>query len=294
MEKTTAIFEALEKTNTNFTVEKIPLMSICGKPTNVNGIFRSDNGEHLGTVKDRYECYQNYELLELLYDATKAIGLNITNGGFLNKGSKIYYQMELPSTFIGRSNVLRNLTALNSHDATMSIAFGSTSTVVVCQNTFHRAYQGLEKVKHTKNAKEKLDIMVENMNAAISYDNDLMDKFKIMCEHELNDEMINRISKTIFKVDLDSKLINSISTRKRNEMQKFANNLATEIQLEGKTLWGLFNAVTRYTNHEMNEKGTDKQMSSILYGSGAHISNLAFNDIMRYIEDNTIELIPVK
>lgn len=293
MEKSVAIFEVLEKTNTNWSVNKLPLVSTCGKPTNVYGTFRSDNGAHLGTVKDRYACYQNHQMLTLLHDATEAIGLEITNGGYLQDGAKVYYQMELPDMYIGRSNVKRNITALNSHDASMSIAFGSTNTVVVCQNTFHKAYQGLEKVKHTANAAEKLDIMVQNMKDAIDADNRLMQKFSIMCEHELNDEMINKVTKGIFKVDLDSKM-SGISTKKRNQMETFANNLLTEIQLEGKTLWGLFNAVTRYTNYEMHTKNTDAQLSSVFFGSGAHISNMAFNEIMQYIEQNTIEFIPVK
>lgn len=293
MEKSVAIFEALEQTNTNWSVNKLPLVSTCGKPTNVYGTFRSDNGAHLGTVKDRYTCYQNYQLLELLYDATKAIDLEITNGGYLQDGAKVYYQMELPDMYIGRSNVKRNITALNSHDASMSIAFGSTNTVVVCQNTFHKAYRGLEKVKHTANAAEKLDIMVENMKDAIDADYRLMEKFSIMCEHELTDEMIQKVTKNIFNVDLDGKL-SSVSTKKRNQINTFAANLQTEIQLEGKTLWGLFNAVTRYTNYEMHTKNSDDQISSIFFGSGANISNMAFNEIMQYIEKNTIELIPVK
>ena len=293
MERSFEVFEILGKTNTNWTVNKLPLTSSCGKETNVYGIFRSDNDEHIGTVKDRYTCYQNHQTVELLYDATKAIGLNITNGGYLQNGSKVYYQMELPDMFIGKSNVKRNITALNSHDGSMSIAFGSTNTVVVCQNTFHRAYKDLDKVKHTVNAEEKLSVMVENISNAINADNILMRKFNEMCEFELEDEIIHTVTKRIFNVDLDSKM-SAISTKKKNQIEKFSNNLMTEIQLEGKTLWGLFNAVTRYTNYEMHTKDSDAQLESIFLGHGNTISNVAFNEIMRYIQEHTVELIPVK
>lgn len=293
VDSTFAIFEILEKTNTNWSVTKEPLFSSDGKQTNVYGIFRSDNNAHIGTVKDRYTCYQNHQTVGLLHEATQAIGLNITNGGTLGDGSKVYYQMGLEDVFIGKSNVKRNITALNSHDGSMSIAFGSTNTVVVCQNTFHRAYKDLDKVKHTVNAQEKLSVMVENLKNAIDADNRLIHKFKVMCDHELKDELIHKVTKKIFNVDLDSKL-STISTKKKNQIEKFSNNLMTEIQLEGKTLWGLFNAVTRYTNYEMHSKNSDAQIESVFLGSGNIISNLAFNEIISYIEENTIELIPVR
>jgi len=298
MKNSVAIFEeklnVLENTNTNWTVRKEPLVSQVGnKPTSIYGIFRSDNGQFLGNVKERYTCYQNHEMLDLLFDTTNVLDLKVTNGGYLQNGSKVYYQIALPDAYVGKSNMKRNISALNSHDGSMSIAFGSTNTVVVCQNTFHRAYKSLDKVKHTINAGERLKVMVENLKLAIQNDNKLIEKFKVMCDFELKDEMIAKITTKMFNVDLNGK-INEVSTRKRNQIQTFSNNLMTEINLEGKTLWGLFNAVTRYTNYEMHTKDTDQQVESIMFGSGYGLSNMAFDEIMSYIEKNTIELIPVK
>ena len=75
MKNSVAIFEeklnVLENTNTNWTVRKEPLVSQVGnKPTSIYGIFRSDNGQFLGNVKERYTCYQNHEMLDLLFDTT--------------------------------------------------------------------------------------------------------------------------------------------------------------------------------------------------------------------------------
>jgi hypothetical protein len=59
----------------------------------------------------------------------------------------------LPAEIIGRSEVKRWLTCLNSHDGSTSVGFGSSNTVVVCQNTFFRAL-GYEEIMAFMGLKE--------------------------------------------------------------------------------------------------------------------------------------------
>lgn len=290
MNKFEKTFEILQATKTNWTAEKLPLQSTCGKATGSFGMFRSDTGNWLGSVKQRYTPFQNHELVELLVEATNVLDLSVSKGGMLNGGSKVFYQIALPDQFIGKSPIKRNITALNSHDGSTSIGFGSSNVVVVCQNTFFKAHRDLEKVRHTASAHERITAMAMNLKATIEQDLLLMDNFKRMADVPMTDEIVQRLVGKLFSVDLD-KSTADISTRMKNNIQTFAGNLQTEIQLEGKTIWGLFNAVTRYTNHEAAPKDAERKNEYLMTGTGATLSNLAYNELLAHVTKNSTEYV---
>jgi phage/plasmid-like protein (TIGR03299 family) len=279
-------FAILEGTGTNWQVNKLPLITAEGYQTESFGNFRSDNNSWLGTTKARYEVMNNHTLVEQLVQATEMLDLSVTNGGMLKGGRKVYYQIELPEQYIGKSNVKRQITALNSHDGSTCIGFGSSSTVVVCQNTFHKSMKEIDKVLHTGNSLERIKALAKRLKEAIIGDNKLMEVMQQMSSVPLRDEMIERTIRKLFLVDTSEKL-EKVPTRTKNNIEAFADSLNTEIQLEGSTVWGLFNAVTRYTNHvAAPSKQADKDVY-LMQGAGAKMNNLAFNELMQYIEKNS-------
>jgi len=290
MTKFEKVFQILEKTGTNWTAKKINLIADTEEriKTDSYGIFRSDNNGWLGTVKERYTPTQNAFLVETLVDATSSLDLELTNGGILKNGSKVFYQMALPNEYIGKSVIKRNITAINSHDGSTAVAFGSTNTVVVCQNTFFRAYREMEKIKHTVSSTNRITEMANNLKMTIDLDLLMMDNFKRMADIEMKDEHIENLIKKLFNKDLN-KDMSQISTRAKNQIQTFADNLTTEINLEGKTLWGLFNAVTRYTNHEAAPKDEQKKLDYLMNGSGLMLSNMAYDQLINEINKNVAE-----
>lgn len=282
-------FDVLESTGTNWSAVKKPLITAEGLPTPSFGIFRSDNNGWLGTVKDRYEVMQNSTLVEMLIQATDMLDLTVSNGGTLKSGAKVFYQIALPEEYIGKSNVKRQVTALNSHDGSLSIAFGSSNTVVVCQNTFFKAHRELNKVKHGRNAYAQVLQLANDLRTQIAIDNKLMETFKRMADVEMRDEMVERVISKIFpKVELQAST-ESLHTRTKNNILTFADNLNTEIQLEGKTVWGLFNAVTRYTNHSASPKEEQAKREYLMLGGGLRLSNLAFDELLKFVDGKTAE-----
>lgn len=286
-------FNVLESTDTNFQVEKIQLVTPCGKSTGSFGNFRTDNGQWLGTFKEGYQVFQNYELVELLLQATESLNIDVTNGGSFRDGARVYYQIALPDMYVGKSNVKRNITALNSHDGSTSIALGSTNQVIVCKNTFFRAHKELEKIKHTANAKDRVAAMAMNLKNTIEADVLMFENFQRMSDIQLKDEMVESLVKKLFKVDLN-KNMEDVSTRTKNQVATFADNLNTEIKLEGKTLWGLFNAVTRYTNHEAAPSDEIKKNEYLMNGTGFKLSNLAYDELMKMVTANSHDYVMIE
>lgn len=279
-------FLLLEQTGLNWTVKKEELFSNDMKPTESFGVFRNDTNGWLGTVGHRYRPMQNYELAETIIEATESIDLVASDGGVLAKGKKVYLQSQLPDEYIGNSGVKRMITALNSHDGSTQIGFGSTSTVVICENTFFKAYQDVAKIRHTQSYKEKVQTCIHDLKKVLGLDQILMEQFKRMADVELKDEAIERVIRKIFTVDPNLSQEN-VSTRKFNQVNDFAKALYTEKNLEGNTLWALFNAVTRYTNHVITPVNKDDKLNHLMIGSGYKISNIGFDEIMEYISERT-------
>ena len=69
-------------------------------PTPNSGIYRNDNNIRLGTTSKKYTCYQNSELVECIYEASKAVNLQITGGGFCYEGSRVYLDLKLEDVYV--------------------------------------------------------------------------------------------------------------------------------------------------------------------------------------------------
>lgn len=277
------IFQVLEETKTNWNVNKLPLVAIESNDHNLlntetYGLFRSDNNNWLGSVGNRYEVMPNHELAEIMVGIQDRFGGEIL-GGQLQGGKKIYYQMTLPSERIGNDVIKRNITCLNSHDGTSSIGFGSTNVVVSCSNMFHRAMKDLSRFRHTMSASERLAIAVTEFQKALDTDRALMDDFQKMSQIQIDETILEKVMGSVFNVDMKSKVSDN-STRKRNQVSQFEVALSKETREKGGTLWGLFNAVTYYTNHL--EKKQD--LNYLMYGSGYKKNLTAFNTIKKYME----------
>lgn len=288
METNQKVFELLESTKLNWTVNKKQLFDSEGHETQSFGMFRNDSNLWLGTVGDRYTPLQNYEMAEILVNATEGIGINISRGGMLYNGSKIYLQASLPDEFIGKSTVKRWITCLNSHDGSTSVGFGSSNTTVVCQNTFYRAYGELQKFRHTATMKERIEIAQKDLRATMQLDEQLMTSFKKMADMPIKDEAIERVLRKIFEITPET-IKKDVSTRKTNQIKDFAGALSTSVNEQGQTIWALFNGITRYTNHVSAPKDNEKKQDYIIANGGANIANLGFNELMVFIEENTVK-----
>jgi phage/plasmid-like protein (TIGR03299 family) len=267
--------ELLEQTSTNWTVNKLPLITENGFATESFGMFRNDNNLWLGTIGKQYEPIQNFEVVETLIATTEDISTS-HNGGMLNNGKKVFYQTEIDPVIIDRDEVKRYLTILNSHDGSSSIGFGFSNTVVVCQNTFYKAMKEVQKFRHTTSAKERLEIARKQVRELLLAENEVMDTFKRMSEVKVSNKAIKLVVADLFDFkpeDFDNP-VEDFSTRKINDIGRFKEIMDAEFNSHGATLWGLFNAVTWKTNHVDTKR--NNQLENVMVGSGYKKNNNAF------------------
>ena len=113
----------------------------------------------------------------------------------------------------------------------------------------------------------------------------LMDNFSRMADVRLTEEATQAILTTIFKrgFGLDPK--DELSTRRRNQLIGLNNSIERELADQGATLWGLFNGITRYTNHVAAPSGQKDEY--VMDGAGYDLNLVGFDAIMAWVEKNT-------
>ena len=294
MERNEIIFEVLEATGLNWTVHKKPLFfnDEGGGTIDVPDTFatvRNDTSKVVGVVGKQYSVMQNSELVETVYDAGEKVftqDLKIQHpwnnaetlgtfgniaGGSLKEGSAVFVQMQLPEVHIGRSGMKRYITATNRHDGNASLGFGTANQVICCANTFAIANREIPKFRHTQSLQERVDGAVKAIKRILSNEEKELEIFHEASKIPFSNKHLEEVMGMLFGKD---KIHDpNASTRLKNQVKDFAGDVETSIVEQGETLWALFNAVTRYTNHTRQVKDKDY---SLLFGTDAKINNNAF------------------
>ena len=287
LERGMNIANLLSDTGNSWNVLDLPLTSTHEDgtilTTTSRGLFRSDNNLNLGVVGARYEVMQNEVLAETLVDLQSQFGGDL-RGGNLQDSKKVYFQLSLPQANIGNyqnNGVKRYITCLNSHDGSSSIGFGSTNEVVICSNTFHTALSDISKFRHTASSSERLAQAIEGFEKAMNSEAMIVDTFKMMATAPITQGIIEKVIANLF----NPKGKTEISTRTKNNVQMFGKAFKLELeQKKGETLWTLFNAVTRYTNH-MEKK--EKDLNHLMVGAGYKKNLIAYDTILRWLSEPT-------
>lgn len=284
-------FDLLQETDTNWSVNKKQLISVDGFETASFGMFRSDSNRWLATVGKKYTAMQNSTLAETIVEAANRLGIDCFRGGYLGYGEKVYYQVCLEDAHVATDTIKRYITALNSHDGSTGIGFGSSSTVVVCQNTFYKAYKGLSKFIHTAKAEERVTVAMNNLVETIEQDKHQIEIFSKFADVKFTKQLQAEVIKSVFNIDM-SKTTADVSKSDIKKLSDFDQAIQKETARHGgDSLWSLFNAVTYYTNHvePYNSKGQLKRSveQHVMVGEGFNKNDAAFETILRWVEENT-------
>jgi hypothetical protein len=307
MSREEIIFEVLCATGLNWSVIKEPLITQSGGlvvPDKV-GAIRSDNGAYLGSVGTDHQHWQNADMVSLIYDSAKEVfnqSLELKHpwnnsdtlgtfgnmgGGSLKGGKRVFIQLELPSMYIGKSDIMRFITGLQAHDGTLSIGLGTSNKVICCANTFAIANRDLAKIKHTSSMQQKIDEMMKSLRKVLEFENNQMEVFNIASNKTFDKKHIQDIVLSVFGVKVDTKT-EDISTRMKNQMSDFSADISQSIDEQGETLWALFNGVTRYTNHTTKAKDKDY---GLLFGTEAQTNQRAYETMLSWLNEPSLEMV---
>ncbi|MFN0158341.1 MAG: DUF932 domain-containing protein [Bacteroidota bacterium] len=274
--------EAMEAAGLNYTVVKKPLKDIPGLnyPDDASdrwAIVRTDTADVLGIVGESYEPIQNrdaFSFLDTLVDNREAI---YDTAGILGRGERVWMLVKLPGGIKVRGNDLINkyLLLSNSHDGRPSVRAKLTPIRVVCNNTLTAALQGAGEVyiRHASSPRVDAEQALPLLRLSTSLYGQLDATFNRMALTKITNKQLH---------DYITTLVPDSGEREDNVTNHDIRKACLDLYESGQgadlsrgTVWGAFNCVTEYTDHEMGGSPADR-LQSIWFGAGEQLKLKAF------------------
>lgn len=274
----------LSDTGLNWDVRKEDLIS---KPSGLEtpnaGVFRSDTNKWIGTTSKRYVLYQNHELANTIIEAASQFNLEVVEGGELDGGQRVFLQLELPMETIGKTDVKRYVTAMNSHNAKGSVAFGSTNNILSYNVRFFRVFSQLDKFRHCSSVSEKVRVAVNQLFKTISQDKAMMDSFRMMAGVKLQDDLLQSVMESCFRID-PAKDQSDLSPRQLNRINNITDSVRATVRQEEGSVWGLFAGILNYTKNSVPKNR--KEQDYVMSGAGYKTNLRAYETITNWLSKN--------
>jgi hypothetical protein len=285
--ESSVIESILEQANLYWAVKKEPLFLSDGVETPYFAHVRQDTGGILGSSKGSYEVFQNWESAELIARVCDKTGFVFHGGGSFSDGKQIYLQLLTQSyKGIGTNNdrIDNFATVINSFDGTTSLRWGLSNITISCKNTFWAAYsQSKNKVTHTKNMRTAIDNALFEVDRLVSAEKTLYERLFKLADIEASDKHIKKVVKVVTGLDPDKK-VDDLKKGQLLKAERLASDINREISEKGKTLWGLFSGVTRYTTHSVYPTLERREKSKAI-GTSGDIDNLIYKILSADIEE---------
>lgn len=246
-------------------------------------IIREDTNKVLSVRGDGYHPYQNEELLETLYRVSQSTGLELHRMGIFDEGAKVFVQFKSDDLRIGNDKIEGFLTGINSFDGSTSLAFGPSSLTISCRNTFFGAFRQMKtKIRHTKNMVIRVEDVIRNVEQAMIDEDNMFKNIVRLSETRFDEAIKDMAIRDLFKIAKEIELTDQkqISTRTRNQMERFYIDMNGELAQKGDNLWGLFSSVTKYTTHSIGDGRKNYDSDSKMYNDYGAREQKIFNKLV--------------
>lgn len=245
--------EAIKMAGLDWQVRQEELMTADFKDvTGFKANVRSDNGNILGVVSDRYKVVQNEEAFSFT-DSLIGNGVTYETAGSLNEGKRIWLLAKLPEKYtLADEAVEPFLVFSNSHDGSSAIKVAMTPVRVVCQNTLNLALDNAKRIWstiHTGDMRFKLDEARNTLLMADRYMMALSDRAESLSLIKLSDKKIMQNIEDLIKMpDNPTELQKNNVTRMRSDITHRYFE-APDLKVLPKNAWRFINAVSDFATH---------------------------------------------
>lgn len=274
-------------------------------PVPMYGTFRTDDGAYLGCVGDGYSIIQNkdqFQWIDAILEA--ANGSHYESAGALGNGERIWALARIPQgdyQIDGGDKHQTYLMGATSHDGSLAQTLKLVDTRVVCANTLAVAIResGMAiRIKHTTNAKARMDAAVKVMANVMDAATGIKAKMERLASHKLTRESVQHVLDRLFPPSADEK---ANQTRRNNTLVEvlglYDNNDKSAFPSVKGTGYNLFNAITEYADHFRTARGNGSKpeqvatarAESAMFGSGEKLKTQALTVILEEIDPETID-----
>ena len=255
--------------------------------------IRKDTGDVLGVVGKDYEVVQNKDAFTFFDSIVGGDGIQYETAGALGKGERIFITAKLPGYIkVGQEDLIEKYLFLTtSHDGFGSITAAFTPIRIVCANTLNAAMRNRTnsiRIRHTANAKEKLEQAHKVMGIANQLSIELEEVFNNWTKVKITDPELQRLIQLAMVPNKE--VLENIQACKWDQLSTCFNNMCNSVyeyalssptqqtETTKGTLFGAYNSVTGYFQNVRSYKSDEAKLKSLLYGGTAEIrTQKAFN-----------------
>lgn len=263
--------------------------------------IRQDKGDVLGIVGKDYEIVQNVDAFSFFDSIVGGDGIQYETAGALGKGEQIFITAKLPGYIkVGREDLIEQYLFLTtSHDGYGSITAAFTPIRIVCRNTLNAAmrnHTNAIKIRHTANAKERLEQAHKVMGISNQLSVQLESIFNNWTSVKITDPELQRLIQLAMVPNKE--VLDKIQKGEWDELSTCFNNMCKTVydyamtsptqqtETTKGTLFGAYNAVTGYFQNVRNYKDDESKLKSLLYGGTAQArTQKAFNLCMDFMNN---------
>lgn len=304
--------EAIKFAGLDYTVEKRKLFTFGNQENenaklevpNYSATIRTDNEAVLGVVGKDYQVVQNAEAFNFFDAIVDGDGIFYETAGALGKGERIFITAKLPDYIkVGDKDLIEKYLFLTtSHDGTGSIIAAFTPIRIVCNNTLNAALSNNSnafKIRHTANAKERLEEAHKLMGITNQLSNQMEEIFNHWTKVRITDLEVKKLIQSALAPNKE--VLENIKTGKMDEFSSRFVNMTEEAfeyavsnetqQMESTkgNLFGAYNAVTGYFQNVRTYKSDEAKLKSLLFGgNGQAKTQKAFNLCLDFEKNGTV------
>lgn len=247
-------------------------------------LTRSDTGDILSVVTDRYNVVQPKEVMEFFRDLIEDQGFKMHTAGVLKDGSRVWALAETGKEFAvkGQDRIGGYLMLATSYDGKFSTTAQFTSVRVVCNNTLSWSLNmaedqraGVVKIPHTSEfdatrVKEELGLLgALNEEGWANFQENVIK----LSDYKVSKRQAVEFFLELLDVDEDATGRQLQSTKKL--LAFYESGPGAKFISSHNTTWGLVNAVSFFTDHARRGRN-DRRFDSASFGSGAQLKAKAF------------------
>lgn len=246
---------------------------------------RSDNGNPLAVVSDKFKVVQPREILEFFREYVEVAGLQLHTAGTLFGGTRFWALAKIESGLLnGDDNVDHYLQLATAVDGSMNTIAKDTTIRTVCNNTLTLALRetGRTEIRVSHRANFDHSKVKEQLAESRSAFGDFMKVANQLARLKVEDAKAREfVSKLLTEVQVVSAKEVEKTSAFINIISNFSGNgLGANMKTAKGTAWGLLNSVTQYIDYQTRARDKSNALASAWFGFGEKVKNEAAARLM--------------
>jgi phage/plasmid-like protein (TIGR03299 family) len=252
-------------------------------------LYRSDTHARLGVVSQGFNAVQPSQVLGFYQKISNKLNTNLEAAGWVKNGAMIWGLAKIGDTIRikGQDEIRNYLMFSTANDGTKATTVQFISKRIVCNNMLNYAFNQektspfLIRIPHMQEITEEKEDMI--ISEIISGNGVHWKNFESSA-NEMAETGIKVEDATKYFVDLLSieGANNQFILPKSKDkvvlklIDIYQNGVGQDTSSARNTLWGAVNAVSRYTDHEINYHSSRTAIANSQFGTGNNLKNKAF------------------